>query len=491
MLATPTTMKRKNLKGLSLPGKSASDGSGTASALNGGGGGGARPGSVASAPPGVETLGMDHITDRISSLEIGIEFKVNLRAEDLKTISELGFGNGGTVSKVMHIPTKTIMARKVIKIDAKVEARKRILRELQIMHDCNSPYIIGFHGAFMIENDVHVCMEHMDCGSLDAVLVKKGKLPIEVVGKVTYSVVEGLIYLYDVHRIIHRDVKPSNVLINSAGKIKLCDFGVSGELINSVANTFVGTSTYMSPERIQGAAYSVKGDVWSLGLMLVELTTGSFPFGSRAMGVLDLLQLIVQEPAPTIDPIAFPSLSALVAQCLKKDPKERASLNELLNCEFVSHAKKQRVDVAKWAKSTQSFRKVELKSTATTPASAAAQLRRPAPAPSAGARSSPIVTSPTAASGRLPPASAVASSGAGLTLGLDGVGGGDGAGGGGGGERAVRPKMRESRTTTFIPDLLQAPATDSRLQQVAPAPQRPLSASLAADGLQAPASYAT
>lgn len=87
-------------------------------------------------------------------------------------------------------------------------------------------------------------------------------MPIEVVGKVAEAVLRGLMYLYDVHRIIHRgplspsiadqgeahasDIKPSNILANTAGEIKICDFGVSGELINSIANTFVGTSTYMS-----------------------------------------------------------------------------------------------------------------------------------------------------------------------------------------------------------------------------------------------------
>lgn len=329
-------MKRKNLKGLQLP---------STKAVN-------HRDSLTKN----ESL-IDSLDGRIANLEIGIEFKLDLRQEDMKVISELGFGNGGTVSKVMHLPTKTIMAKKVIKIEAKTEARRRILRELQIMHDCNNPYIVEFYGAYINDNDIHVCMEHMDCGSLDTILAKKGKLPLDVLGKITYNVVEGLTYLYDVHRIIHRDVKPSNVLVNSAGKIKICDFGVSGELINSIANTFVGTSTYMSPERIQGAAYSVKGDVWSLGLMLVELATGKFPFGSGAMGVLDLLQLIVREPAPTLDSHAFPALSAVVTQCLKKDPSERASLNDLLNSEFVSEAKKRRIDMAKWAKSTQSFKK--------------------------------------------------------------------------------------------------------------------------------------
>lgn len=337
MLA-PTSMKRRNLKGLHLPA--------------------AKPATTQEPKiPRDGDLAVTELDQKLASLEIGIEFKLDLRQEDLKVISELGFGNGGTVSKVMHLPTKTLMAKKVIKIEAKQEARKRILRELQIMHDCNDPHIVAFYGAYINDNDIHVCMEHMDCGSLDSILAKKGKLTLDILGKITYSVIEGLIYLYDVHRIIHRDIKPSNVLINSSGKVKICDFGVSGELINSVANTFVGTSTYMSPERIQGAAYSVKGDVWSLGLMLVELATGKFPFGSGAMGVLDLLQLIVREPAPTLDSHCFPSLSELVIQCLKKDPKERASLNELLNSEFISESKKKRVDMAKWAKGTQTFTK--------------------------------------------------------------------------------------------------------------------------------------
>ena len=333
-------MKRKNLKGLQLP--------------------------VSKTPSQQEDSGVkldntkatDSFCSRLDSLEIGIEFKLDLKQEDLKVMSELGHGNGGTVSKVMHLPTKTLMAKKVIKIDAKLEARKRILRELQIMHDCNSPYIIGFYAAYINDNDVHVCMEQMDCGSLDAILAKKGKLPLDVLGKITYNVVEGLAYLYDVHRIIHRDVKPSNVLVNSSGKIKLCDFGVSGELINSIANTFVGTSTYMSPERIQGAAYSVKGDIWSLGLMLVELATGKFPFGSAKMSVLDLLQLIVREPAPSFNPLVSPTLSDLISCCLKKDPIERASLTDLRNSDFINDAKKKRVDMSKWAKSTQSFRRI-------------------------------------------------------------------------------------------------------------------------------------
>lgn len=165
---------------------------------------------------------------------------------------------------------------------------------------------------------------------------------VDVLGKITESVLAGLVYLYEAHRIMHRDIKPSNILLNSRGNIKLCDFGVATETVNSIADTFVGTSTYMAPERIQGGAYTVRSDVWSVGLSVMELAVGRFPFdssdsaaGNRAsagpMGILDLLQQIVHEPAPKLPKSdAFPPiLHEFVAKCLLKKSEERPTPREL------------------------------------------------------------------------------------------------------------------------------------------------------------------
>lgn len=139
------TMKRKNVKGLALN----SAPKATAPSL------------ADSQIPGA--LGNDN--DRNDQLEIGVEFRLDLRSEDLLIIKELGAGNGGTVSKVMHAATKVVMARKIIHVEAKRDVRKRIVRELQIMFECNSPFIVGFYGAFMNESgDVTMCMEYMDTG---------------------------------------------------------------------------------------------------------------------------------------------------------------------------------------------------------------------------------------------------------------------------------------------------------------------------------------
>jgi mitogen-activated protein kinase kinase len=338
-------MKRKNVKGLALSKPAPAE---------------PAPSAGDSQIPGA--IGNDDRRD--DTLEIGVEFRLDLRAEDLVVIKELGAGNGGTVSKVQHTATNVIMARKIIHVEAKREVRRRIVRELQIMHECNSPNIVSFYGAFMNQNgDVIMCMEYMDCGSLDAISKNFGPVRVDVLGKIADAVLGGLTYLYEAHRIMHRDIKPSNILINSRGHIKLCDFGVSGELEGSLAQTFVGTGTYMAPERIQGSAYSVKSDVWSVGLTLMELAIGKFPFScdsgegdddepSGPQGILDLLQQIVLEPSPKLPKSdAFPLiLEEMIAKCLLKNPEERPTPKELFESDpFLLAAKRTPVDLEAWA----------------------------------------------------------------------------------------------------------------------------------------------
>ena len=134
-------------------------------------------------------------------------------------------------------------------------------------------------------------MEFMDGLSLDIVLQTVGRIEEPIVGRLTVAVVKGLAYLKQLG-MLHRglfslspsflifffsDVKPSNVLVNSKGEVKLCDFGVSGKLIDSMANSFVGTRSYMAPERLRGDGYTIQSDLWSFGLSLVELSIGRYP----------------------------------------------------------------------------------------------------------------------------------------------------------------------------------------------------------------------
>lgn len=175
------------------------------------------------------------------------------------------------------------------------------------------------------------------------------------------------------------------------GEFKLCDFGVSRELTNSLAmaDTFVGTSTYMSPERIQGLNYGVKSDIWSIGLMLIELASGKsiwaddenndddLPSGPE--GILDLLQRIVNETPPTLSNRINPTtgekydgkLCELIDACLIKDDNLRKSPWDLLNDKegFLEGVESGLFDknVKAWAKRIRKLHKEKYDNSATTP----------------------------------------------------------------------------------------------------------------------------
>uniref|UniRef100_A0A672T4P4 Dual specificity mitogen-activated protein kinase kinase 1 n=1 Tax=Sinocyclocheilus grahami TaxID=75366 RepID=A0A672T4P4_SINGR len=357
--------------------------------------------------PGVLVTNLEALQKKLEELELDEQQKKRLEAfltqkqkvgelkdDDFEKICELGAGNGGVVFKVLHRPSGFIMARKLIHLEIKPAIRNQIIRELQVLHECNSPYIVGFYGAFYSDGEISICMENMDGGSLDQCLKKAGKIPEQILGKVSIAVIKGLSYLREKHKIMHRDVKPSNILVNSRGEIKLCDFGVSGQLIDSMANSFVGTRSYMSPERLQGTHYSVQSDIWSMGLSLVEMAIGRFPipppdareleqiFGqplegdpsasdaspkprppgrpgssygpdSRPpMAIFELLDYIVNEPPPKLPGIFGAEFQDFVNKCLIKNPAERADLKQLMVHPFIKNSEAEEVDFADWLCST-------------------------------------------------------------------------------------------------------------------------------------------
>lgn len=253
----------------------------------------------------------------------GSSFSISL--EEIDTLEELGKGNYGTVFRVRHsrpkvrrrglglagnkappsmtsstsslteeLPEKSgrnttglVMAMKEIRLELDDAKFAQIIMELDVLHRCVSPFIVDFYGAFFQESRVFICMEYMDGGSIDKIY--GDGIPEGVLRKIALSTVMGLKSLKDDHNIIHRDVKPTNILVNSRGQIKICDFGVSGNLVASIAKTNIGCQSYMAPERIAsggvasagvqpGGSYSVQSDIWSLGLSVIECAMGRYPY---------------------------------------------------------------------------------------------------------------------------------------------------------------------------------------------------------------------
>ncbi|KAJ7426494.1 Dual specificity mitogen-activated protein kinase kinase 5 [Willisornis vidua] len=231
-----------------------------------------------------------------------------MNEQDIRYRDILGHGNGGTVYKAYHVRSGKILAVKVIPLDITLELQKQIMSELEILYKCDSSYIIGFYGAFFVENRISLCTEFMDGGSLDVYR----KIPEHVLGRIAVAVVKGLTYLWSL-KILHRDVKPSNMLVNTRGQVKLCDFGVSTQLVNSIAKTYVGTNAYMA------------------------LALGRFPYpqiqkNQGSLMPLQLLQCIVDEDklCPSEE-----EGGGLRVFSMRKQPKERPAPEDLMGHPFI------------------------------------------------------------------------------------------------------------------------------------------------------------
>lgn len=326
----------------------------------------------------------------------GHSFQISL--DEVDRMDELGKGNYGTVYKVRHSRphlrkpgmglsgivsrqsdasaetsegdnlSGVIMAMKEIRLELDESKFAQIIMELDILHRCVSPFIIDFYGAFFQEGAVYMCVEYMDGGSIDKLY--EGGVPENILRKVTLSTVMGLKALKDEHNIIHRDVKPTNILVNRKGQVKICDFGVSGNLVASIAKTNIGCQSYMAPERIagggmqqsgapSGGTYSVQSDIWSLGLSIIECAMGRYPYppesftnifsqlhvGADYMTKLLLRNTLTHDVQQAIvhgDPPALPDTGyseeahAFVRACLDKTPKNRPSYNMLLRHPWLS-----------------------------------------------------------------------------------------------------------------------------------------------------------
>ncbi|KAK2511342.1 hypothetical protein Q9966_016652 [Columba livia] len=148
--------------------------------------------------------------------------------------------------------TGHVIAVKQMRRSGNREENKRILMDLDVVlksHDC--PYIVQCFGTFITNTDVFIAMELM--GTCAEKLKKRiqGPIPERILGKMTVAIVKALLYLKEKHGVIHRDVKPSNILLDERGQVKLCDFGISGRLVDSKAKTrSAGCAAYMAPERI-------------------------------------------------------------------------------------------------------------------------------------------------------------------------------------------------------------------------------------------------
>lgn len=298
---------------------------------------------------------MEHMKERMGTLTFGDKVYHLQNISDITDIIKIGNGISGEVYRLTHKASGiTMAAKKMVWLDNH-EERKRILMDLNVMTTHKSPNIVRCFGSVIWHNEVWVFMELM-ATCLDRTLKRlKAPFPEEIVCKIVVSMVKALDYLKTQHKVIHRDIKPSNVLLDMEGNIKLCDFGISGRLVDSQAFTRnAGCAAYMAPERINlqpdKPGYDVRADVWSLGITLVELATGAPPYSDASFKTeFQLLTYIVHAAPPMPDSSKFsPEFYDFLSKCLTKEVTERPQYPELLQHALIKKYEKEEVDVGAW-----------------------------------------------------------------------------------------------------------------------------------------------
>jgi serine/threonine protein kinase len=273
----------------------------------------------------------------------------SIKSDEIELGAYIGKGSCGYVQEGIYTPQFFPIAIKTINGYDK-DKRHQILNDLKIFlsekidlaigkyEPCDN--VVQYYGAFYEEGSIKIIMELMDIGSLrdvlDMVRQKKTKPPYidePYLASITYQILNGMNYLHTKKHQIHRDIKPENILINSLGQVKLTDFGISKELekTQGLAHTFVGTMSYMSPERLDGKPYGFSSDLWSLGLLVIELATGEYPYVKRNK-FFEMISNILHSPEPTLPDNGLYSveLRDFLKLILSKDPKLRSPAAELM-----------------------------------------------------------------------------------------------------------------------------------------------------------------
>ena len=246
----------------------------------------------------------------------------------------LGSGGMGTVYHARDRRLQRHVALKFLHPDIgtpEVDWQQRLLQEAQLASALNHPnichvYDVGGEGA-----ESWIAMEYVDGQNLHA-LIGEGGLPAETAIHIASQIADGLAHAH-ANRVLHRDLKSQNVVRDTAGRIRILDFGIAGRLPAAVAVEVTHTATlidppviqgtlpYLAPEILRSNPHSEQSDLWSFGVLLYEMLTGSLPFTGKSP--FELASAILESPVPPLPARISEPLARIVRRLLAKNPAER------------------------------------------------------------------------------------------------------------------------------------------------------------------------
>lgn len=252
-------------------------------------------------------------------------------------LNQVGSGATGNVFTAIDVKTSEKVAIKVIDIRKQVK-KILILTEISVMKSNKHPNVVNYYDSYLVdEYQLWVIMEYMQFGPLTdlvtTLILREGQ--VAVIARETLKAIE---FLHS-NKIIHRDIKSDNILLGQDGQVKVIDFGFCAQLDHSdeKRRTFAGSPYWLSPEIITRKAYDTKTDIWSLGILIIEMLEGAPPYLNEAP--LKAIYLIASRGKPPIDYDRLsPQLADFLDKCLNIDPEARATATDLLKHPFLDLA---------------------------------------------------------------------------------------------------------------------------------------------------------
>jgi serine/threonine protein kinase len=244
-----------------------------------------------------------------------------------KILSQIGNGGMGIVYKVRDLETSEIVALKLLKpqIASDPQMREELRREVCLARKVTHKNVCRIHELYRSNAASCISMEFVDGETLLSRLRRGGALPVRDSIEITRQICAGLREAH-ARGIVHRDLKPSNIMIDQAGVVKIMDFGIArlSQENDQVTRTIVGTPEYMAPEQIELKAMGPRTDIYSLGLLLYEMITGSQAFTGDSDIAIALKQIreLPKRPSEIVSTLS-PGLEAIILRCLRKNCDSR------------------------------------------------------------------------------------------------------------------------------------------------------------------------